>query len=166
MQSSPTKESIRTEKPTDVMLFIYGWAANNMFRFRTWDGVLYTILYILVPVFMTWISLYTLKNDLLAAAYCYFSIMISAANCLYDAFGRWDKKIKSVKNIKLALIIIACFIAFAYGLFQFLVISIGQTLELRNDAILCMYFIAVAIVALDIIALFGRESYIATTVRD
>lgn len=166
MQLTPIKNPVSAGEPNKVMSFVYRWAANNIFRFRSWDGIMYAILYILSPIFITWISLRTLQDDLVVAAYCYFSIMISAASCFHDALGRLDSKKKSVKNMKLKLILMASAIAFSYGFFQFLAISIGKTLEFRNDVVLYLYLPAVAVAAIDVIALFGRDDCIAKAVKN
>ena len=166
MQLPPTKEINRSSKPGPVMSCIYGWAGSNMFCFRLWDGIIYSMLYILAPIFITWISLQTLQEDLVVAAYSYFSIMISAASCFHDALGRFERKRKSVKNIKLKIILASSIIAFGYSFFQFLASLIGKTLEFRNDAVLYLYLPAVAIAAIDIITLFGREDCIVDAVKN
>ena len=166
MQPTPARETKKPGKPQKTVLTVHSWAANNIFHFRMWDGLLYAMLYVLAPIFVTWISLDTIEGDLVAAAYCYFCIMLSASSCFHDALGRFEAKRRSVRNTKLRLILLASFIAFAYGLFQFLTISIGKTLDYRNDVVLYLYLPAVAVATIDFIALFGREECIVAAVRD
>ena len=63
----------------------------NIFQHRKWDAIFYTLLYIVVPVFSTVVTLLNIQMAERALAYCYLTILISIANCIYDAAGRWEK---------------------------------------------------------------------------
>ena len=57
---------------------------NNIFHCNKGDGVAYLVLYIIIPVLITALSLANMsKTDEIAEIYCYISIMISAFNCIY-----------------------------------------------------------------------------------
>lgn len=161
-----TEQETNTPKQNAVQRFIHAWAENNIFRFKRWDATTYAILYIVVPVLVAFASLLTLPTEYSAAAYCYFSIAISAANCIYDACSRWESNISSLRNAKLGSIIFVSFIALSYSFFQFIVILTGKTLAFRYDQVLLFYLLAVLIASLDFIALFAKDMALFTVIKN
>ena len=144
--------------------YFYKWAVSNIFRFKVWDCGFYLLLYILLPVFATIFTLSTLGTELHNAAYCYFSLMMSAISCMHDAIGRWENRTKSCKNTKLKIIIGCSVAVIIYSLFQFLAISIGGTLAYRKDAILLIYIPAVIVAVIDVLAIFSKENNLSDAI--
>lgn len=78
--------------------FISNWFSNNVFNFKKPDACAYLVLYIVLPVIITWLSVKH-TSDKISEIYCYLTVFISAANSIYDACNRWMGK--NFKNIKL-----------------------------------------------------------------
>ena len=152
------------ERPNKIEQFVYDWAASNMFLFRRWDGLCYIFFYIIIPIVLALIGLHTSQNDA-ALANCYLSIVISALNCLYDTFGRWNDNMPT-KKIKLSVIMFCCFVVFTYAFIQFAAGLAGDIQAFRNDMILCMYAPAVIIGALDAGSLLSRTDALKELVKD
>lgn len=155
VNSQKTMTPTECRQPNSVTLFIYNWAASNIFRFKSWDSFLYVLLYIIVPVSITWVGVSVSVEKFTTLANCYFSVMINAANCFYDAVGRWDSNMPT-KKIKIWLIIIPCIIVFSYGLIQLTAIIGLDTTALRNDKILYWYLPAVVVAVIDVVAVVNK----------
>ena len=78
---------------------------DSIFNFRKADGIAYFVFYILIPCLVTSFSLMSYPDGHVERVYCYVSILISALNCIYDAFNRWTE-CRSRKNAKLFVIIL------------------------------------------------------------
>lgn len=135
----------------------------NIFQRRKWDGITYAILYIVVPVFSTLVTLLNIQNTERALAYCYLTILISIANCIYDASGRWRKK-QPFLNLKLTIIIVMNILIGLYCFFEFLMILVGGNFAYRFDWFLAFYLVAVIVAVFDFVLCFSGDFAIKTPV--
>ena len=132
---------------------------HNIFNDRKIDASLYLVLYIIVPVIVTYVSLQTLSGaENSAAMYCYLTILISAAGCLYDIINRWES-VKSLKNTKLFLMLIPVGVVGSYCLYRMICIGVlsGAASSSRTDHILYCYLITVVIASVDSFICFARN---------
>lgn len=129
---------------------------ENIFNFNKVDAVAYLALYILIPCFVTSLSLLDYPNEIREIIYCYLSILISALNCIYDASNRWIAK-KSLKNGKLFLIIIGSFTIAGYCILVIFSILLVEQGWIRCDYFLLIYFLVVIIAIIDIVCCFTKE---------
>lgn len=129
---------------------------NNIFNFNKVDAVAYLFLYILIPFFITVLSLLDYPSDSKAQIYCYLSILINALNCTYDAFNRWVNE-KSLKNKKLFAIVIGSLVIVGYCLFIILSMLLIEHKQYRCDYWLLAYFIVVFIAIVDCVCCFTKE---------
>lgn len=129
--------------------FLSGWLKNNIFNSKTGDAIAYFFFYMLIPVFVTVISLNILSTDIIETAYFYITILISALNCIYDATNRKTDK-KSVRNLKLLLMNASSVIVSCYCMFEILYLLIAKTC-MRFDYWLIAYFVVIIIGGTDII---------------
>lgn len=130
---------------------------NNIFCCKKGDGVAYLVLYIIIPVLITALSLANMsKTDKMAEIYCYITIMISAFNCIYDGANRWDKG-KSIRNTKIFLIHMCNGIIALYCIAEILQMTLLGNALFENEHIFLIYFIAVAIALHDIYMCFGQD---------
>ena len=130
---------------------------NNIFHCNKGDGVAYLVLYIIIPVLITALSLANMsKTDEIAEIYCYISIMISAFNCIYDGANRWDKG-KSIRNTKIFLIHMCNGIISLYCIAEILQMTLLGNDLFKNEYIFLIYFIAVTIALHDIYMCFGQD---------
>lgn len=130
---------------------------NNIFHCSKGDGVAYLVLYIIIPVLITTLSLANMsKTDKVAEIYCYISIMISAFNCIYDGANRWDKG-KSIRNTKIFLIHMCNGIIALYCIAEVLQMTLLGNVLFENEYIFLIYFIAIAIALHDIYMCFGQD---------
>lgn len=153
--------------------FVLNWGKKAIFK-GPLDGLFYIILYLALPIIITSFSLKSLspvvgeeiEAEILSArysaiAYCYFTILVSAAGCIYDAACRWEKK--SIKVIKLSIIILVSLIIFFYSLVQ----AIGAALHIniRQDLVLIVYGINCFIAIMDGGITLLKEISISDTVK-
>lgn len=135
------------------------WINYNIFRFRKVDAVFYFFLYILAPILLTAISLWTLNADNIAKSeYCFLTIIISAFNCMYDCFNRWDSTEKSIVNTKLFIIGVSTIVIIVYCIVKcFVGLSAGNINVVHCDWILWIYLFPSLIALIDIIACFIKN---------
>ena len=145
---------------------VFSWTHNNIYNHRLTDCMLYLILYIIIPIIITGVSLYSLDNSVAPAVYCYLTIFISAANCIYDAINRWKHDEKSVINTKIVIIILFTGIVFVYCIFEIISILILEKVEFRFDCFLWAYFGAVIVVLIDIASCFAKNLAICEYLPD
>lgn len=139
-----------------ILKLIYDYLSVNIFNFKKGDGIAYLSLYVVIPCFVTILSLANYPSDNSAKIYCYISIFINAVNCIYDAFNRWDNE-KSKKNGKLFFMMLGAFIVTIYCTFVILSMAIWTKSGIRQDAFLCSYLIVIAIALIDVICCFTKE---------
>ena len=128
---------------------IYSWSNNNIFNDYWMDAVCYLFLYIFIPIVVTYFAMKVTENTTSGRVYFYTTVLISALNCLYDAFNRRRSGMKSVKNTKLILLSIPVIIAAGYCIIEILHVLIVGVKESYPDELLCIYFISAAIVVID-----------------
>lgn len=131
--------------------------AENIFDLKKGDGVAYLVLYVFIPVIITWISLNTLLIDNISIIYCYLTILISALNSMYDAANRWNTKKKSLRNTKLFFILLSNIVVAAYCIYVIMFILISKNLNCRYDWILTSYFIAIIVAIIDATHCFTKD---------
>lgn len=161
-----TPSPVKPDKnnPNKLTQFVYDWAASNIFRFKRWDGIAYSIFYMIIPIALTFAGMVSSKDNL-AIANFHLSVIINALNCIYDAFGRWDDNMP-VKKCKLIVIIGCCAVLFMYSLLCLAVTLSGNAFAFRYDGILYLYLPAVVVAATDIIALTGRAEALKEIIKD
>jgi hypothetical protein len=137
--------------------FMYNWTKCNIFHFRKGDGIAYLAFYIVIPIIISMITLYTLSKNELSVIYCYMTILISALNSTYDGANRWDSGTKSLYNTKIFIVLLADFVVAIYCAFVIIFILINENSIWRCDYILSVYLIAVAIALFDIIGNFACD---------
>ncbi len=131
---------------------------TNIFSFKKGDGVAYLTFYIILPIIITGISLYSFPPDVAAGIYCYVTILISALNCLYDAGNRWLSGEKSKRNAKLFIIMCFLVIVAVYCLVVILGTLIAKDGWLRIcDWLLFAYVLANVIALVDIVECFTPD---------
>ena len=132
-------------------------AENNMFHFNKGDGVAYLVLYIIIPVLITTLSLITMsKTDKIAEIYCYISIMISAFNCIYDGANRWDK-VRSGRNAKLFLILGSNGIIALYCIIEILQIFLLKKVIFELEYTFLIYIVVIVVALHDVYICFGQD---------
>ena len=149
--------------------FVKNWIKQNIYDNRKGDGVAYFVLYLCIPIIITIISLFTVSKDDISIAYCYVTIMISALNSIYDSANRWSSdKSKSVKNIKLLIMILCNSVITIYCLsvFFYVLISENSSDMCRCDGILMIYFVVVAIALVDMFTCFIRDISIQECIKE
>ena len=132
------------------------WHKDNIFDLRKADAIAYLFFYILIPCFVTILSLQNDPSSTNEKIYCYMSILISAFNCIYDAFNRWVNRI-SLKNGKLFIIIISASIIVVYCIFIILGILIVENGQYQCDYLLLSYLFVVLIAMIDIVCCCTKE---------
>lgn len=147
----------RRKKQRRFAVLYRNFINSNIFELKKWDGVLYLILYVLIPVVITSVSLSALPSDTTSIIYCYLTILISAVNGIYDGANRWNSEEKSLYNIKIFIIEISNGIIGAYCLYVILYISISNSVDCRHDGILFVYFITIGISLFDMFTCFTRD---------
>ena len=135
----------------------------NIFQHRKWDAIMYFALYIVVPVFVTIVTLLSIQNSERALAYCYVTIFISVANCIYDALGRCIKK-QPFLNRKLAIIIVINTLIASYCVFEIFMILGGGKTTYRFDWILAIYPVAIIVALVDFVLCFIEDLAIKTPI--
>lgn len=132
------------------------WAKENVFTGNIFegnlvDGSLYFVLYIVIPIIITSISLIGLDNaDLINIASCYLTIFISSLGCIYDAINRWEDRNGAKRNRKLILMI-CCLICVAIYCLVVIFGALYAKRDLRNDYWLLAYVFSNIIAGMDII---------------
>lgn len=129
---------------------------RNIFQSQKVDGAVYLLLYIVIPVAITYISLKTFRGSNNTAIYCYVTILVSALNSIYDAASRWIPKQKTLKNGKLFLIMFSSAIIAFYCIYITLTMLITNKLD-RCDYILLFYAIAVTVALVDLLTCILKE---------
>lgn len=133
------------------------WHKENIFNFKKADGVAYLIFYIIIPCLVTVFSLLDYPSDSNARIYCYVSILISALNCIYDAFNRWVNNQKTLKNGKLFFMMIGASIIVIYCFFIIFSMLLIDNADYRQDSFLLAYFLVIVIAISDIVCCFTKE---------
>lgn len=133
------------------------WIKNNIFTFKKGDGVAYLILYILIPVTITAVSLSVLPKDSISIIYCYITILINALNSMYDVSNRWNSGKKTVNNSKLFIILLSDLVVAGYCGYVVLNILISKNIGCRVDWIFLVYFFTVVVAIVDIGACFAYD---------
>lgn len=136
---------------------VENWVRENIYDFRKGDGAAYFVLYILIPVIITIVSLSELQEDGISIVYCYITILISALNSIYDGANRWKENKKSVHNTKIFVILGSNSVVVVYCIYIIMYILITSNVKCRFDWILLVYFFSVAVSLADIIACFSKE---------
>lgn len=154
--------------------FVLNWGQQVIFK-GPLDGLFYIILYLVLPTIITIFSLKfsspvagdEIEAEIMAAryasmAYCYFTISVSAAGCIYDAACRWEKE--SFKVIKLSIIIVVSLIIFFYSLVQ--AIGAAIHIDIRQDLVLLVYGINYFIAIIDGCITLSKEVSISGSVKE
>lgn len=134
-----------------------GGAHNNIYNYRKADSIMYMVFYIIIPVMVTALSLFFFPDMETAAAYSYMTILVSALNCIYDAYNRWVSNKKTVVNTKLAVMIIPLVVVAVYCFFEVMYILLAQKADCRMDWILCIYFVTIGVALFDFVPCFASE---------
>ncbi len=132
------------------------WVRNNIFGTKKADALLYFFFYIAIPIIVTPLGLSTTKNQGLATAYCYLTILISLLCCLYDAINRWKSKRKTIINSKLFIMCIPIVLLTVYCIFE-----IAYYFSLSSfysfDNIFYIYLVTMVMSLIDIVSCFANE---------
>lgn len=136
-------------KQTKQFSLMQSWNRCNIFNYNKLDASLYMIFYLVIPILITSISIYTTLSEVVALAYCYLSILISALNGIYDAINRWKSFIKTVHNTKILLIILANGAVCVYCLYIVLYTLMKNKIPARCDLFLLAYLVTIVISAWD-----------------
>ncbi len=131
------------------------WINENIFKKNKADGAAYFILYVIIPIAITSITLATLANDNLSIVYCYLTIFISAANSIYDAANRWASNTKCLQNTKLFIIIFCNAVICVYCFCFILYILISKNVSKRWDGILLTYIVGALVSTIDTFVCFA-----------
>lgn len=129
---------------------------DSIFNFRKADGIAYFVFYILIPCLVTSFSLMSYPDGHVERVYCYVSILISALNCIYDAFNRWTE-CRSRKNAKLFVIILGAGIITVYCFVMIFSMLLLEDDRLRHDGFLISYFLVIVIALVDIVGCFMKD---------
>lgn len=148
-----------------IKFFAINWIENNIFMWKKGDGSAYLVLYIIIPVAVTWISLSTLPKDNISKVYCYMTIFISSLNSLYDVANRWRSEERSIHNTKLFLIVLSNVVISVYCIVVVLCILITGGLNVQFDGLFLVYFLAVVISIIDIVACFTRDMALCSCMK-
>lgn len=127
---------------------------ENIFEDKKGDGIAYNVLYIIIPVIVTVVSLKATFEDDKSIIYCYMTIMISASNGIYDAVNRWHAEEKSIRNTKLFGIGISNGIVSVYCLSVIMGILIAKQI-CRCDKILYVYGWTIIVSMCDAVSCFA-----------
>ena len=133
------------------------WINDNMFGFRKGDGAAYLAFYIIIPVIITGVSLFSFPDDNIAAIYCYVTILVSALNCIYDAGNRWIAGTKAIKNTKLYLVMLSATVIAVYCMYVIISMLITKNTVCRCDYCFFAYGIAIIIALIDIVTCFSAD---------
>lgn len=134
----------------------YNWVMGNIFGFKKFDSALYIVFYVTVSITVTAWSLYAFPTDIVAGAYLYLTVLISALNCLYDAINRWHIN-KSIVNVKLVIIMLSVSVVLIYCLIVVMSMLITKTSVMRDDRFFCAYFVVVAVALFDLVGCVSRD---------
>lgn len=151
-------------KPSKLGRFLSNWAMYNIFNFKKYDAFLYIILYGIVPVVVTFLSLKHAADTSLKLVYCYTTILISAAGSFYDAVNRWKSNVRSFLNLKILFILVPDIIICGYCGYEIMSYIIGEIMY-PCDYVLCAYFAAILIVFTDFCMCFTREISIGNVIE-
>lgn len=135
------------------MSFLKKWVRNNIFNFRKGDASAYLVLYIILPILITCLSI-KYPSDNIATTYCYLTIFVSAVNGIYDAANRWIGK--SFKNVKLFIAILGCSGVCIYTLYVIFSLLITKAVT-KYDGFLLIYLLVLFIALPDVIACFMAD---------
>ena len=135
------------------MVFLKKWITNNVFNFRKGDASAYLVLYIVLPILITCLSIKYPTNNI-ATVYCYLTIFVSAVNGIYDAANRWVGK--SFRNVKLFVIIFGCTGVCIYTAYVILSLLITEAVS-KCDGFLLSYVLVLLIALPDCIACFAAD---------
>lgn len=130
----------------------------NIFKFKKKDAVGYFILYIIIPITITVISLIqNQKNEITNIIYCYMTILISSINAIYDGTNRWTNN-KSPVNLKIFIIYMSNAVVCMYCIAMILGRLIqGEEWSWQLDQVLLSYLVSVIIALIDIITCFTKD---------
>lgn len=154
------------EKRGKIQNFLSLWINENIFNSKKGDGIAYTVLYIIVPVVVTAVSLSALPEDDISIIYCYMTILISALNGIYDGWGRWNIGQKSIRNTKLFIILLSNAVVSIYCFVIIMYILIAKSTSYRHDWILLAYSIAIIVSLYDVFGCFARDMVLRVCVKN
>lgn len=130
---------------------------NNIFRMKAGDGGTYIVLYMFIPVIVTFVSLKILGNtNVISIAYFYFTVLFSAISCIYDLYSRHDFGISTRRNTKMVFVAIPCVIIAVYSILEILTILISHECTFRFDWIFYFYFFSFAITFWDLVLCYSH----------
>ncbi|MCH5261424.1 MAG: hypothetical protein J1F42_00760 [Lachnospiraceae bacterium] len=132
------------------------WAEENVFKGNIFqgklvDGSLYFVLYMVIPIIITSVSLIALENvNFINIASCYLTIFISSLGCIYDAINRWEDGDSIECNRKLIVMVVFLACVTIYCLVVIFGVLFAQK-DLRNDFFLLAYVCSNVIAMMDLI---------------
>ena len=127
---------------------------GNIFQEKIYDGCLYFVLYIVLPIIITSVSLIALGNaDVMNVTYCYITILISALGCIYDAINRWEHKYGSERNRKIFIMLLCLASVVIYCLVVIFIALIPRVI-IRMDVFLLAYVVSSVIAFVDVVNCF------------
>lgn len=129
------------------------WYRNNIFDFRKADACAYLVLYVMLPVIITWLSVNHM-SDKFEGAYCYLTVFVSASNTIYDAFNRWMEK--GIRNLKLSIILLGCAVIAGYSLYVVCTILITKSFA-KCDWFFLSYVLVLIVALPDVISCFIKD---------
>lgn len=130
---------------------------DNIFNRSIGDAVAYFVLYGVIPILATFLSLRAASSNIVSEVYCYVTILITVLNSAYDGSARWRSSDKCRKNTKILSIWIADGILAIYCIYFILSFMIMETIEYRCNLILFTYTIPVLIALWDMGVLFSEH---------
>ena len=128
---------------------------NNIYLNSKLDGVLYIIIYLVIPLATILIGLLGLLDSELSQVYWYATILVSVVGCLYDCTCRWEHDRKSIKNLKILLMGTGAFIVLAYCIVEMILIFNDGPIKLVE--IFFAYCLTAGISTIDVVSCFMRE---------
>lgn len=154
------------EKCAKFREFWSSWMDVNIFEFKKGDGIAYVVLYIIIPVVVTAVSLSALPEDDTSIMYCYVTILISALNGMYDGANRWQSSQRTVRNTKIFIIFISNIVVSIYCFVIIMCILITKSINYRQDKILLVYFGAVIVSLYDAVSCFASEMALRSYIKN
>lgn len=129
---------------------------NNIFLFRKYDAILYAIIYIIIPITITYFMLKYANDSYSTFILCYVSILINTVGCAYDCVGRWSSQ-QSYKNTKIICMAIPLIIVSSYCFSQIIGTLIAKAIIFREDWICLFYLLTCCIAVLDMPCCFLHD---------
>jgi len=127
---------------------------DNLYSGEIWNAVTYFVLYIVIPVIITYFALRAFYTEVAEEIYCYIPIGMSSLNGIYDAINRWVSREKSFRNAKILIIGFCNGMISVYCFAVILLSLIGNSIDCRCDYILLIYIVTIVIAVKDIAEVF------------